>query len=325
MSKLSAFRVIQQILLSPTDVVPATTLPPVDDMIEVVRGAREIFSNEKTIMSVSGDFEVVGDVHGDIESIITIFEKRGYPNYVKYVFLGDYCDRGTHSIHVVLLLFALKILFPQNIILIRGNHELSSVCKKYGFRDECVRMVGKKFYKAIIKAFGKLPLGAVLNGKVFCVHGGIPNTDMTLEELSDVERPLPSDYRDIQDSLLWSDPRKHVMFKEFEFNSARRVGEKFGEQALANFFENNELNYLIRGHEVCENGFDFPLGSEENCLTVFSAAGQKDGNLGATISVCLDDSISAMQFEKDLCSFFEIDSFKACIQKEISHFCHIVV
>ncbi|EAX96055.1 Ser/Thr protein phosphatase, putative [Trichomonas vaginalis G3] len=315
MSKQLAERIIQQILPDYHEIVSSSTLPSTEDMIALVKETKKILAQEKTIISLTGDFEVVGDLHGDLESLVTIFEFQGYPNEQKYVFLGDYVDRGTHSIHVVLLLFALKCLYPENVFLIRGNHELSSVCKKYDFRQECITLVGKGFYSHVIKAFKVLPLGAVINKKVFCCHGGIPvTTEMTLEELSDVERPFTSEFSDIQNSLLWSDPSNDV--SDYDFNRNRRAGELFGRNALDSFFSLNGLDTLIRGHQVAEDGYAFSLGEDVNCITVFSSADHEKGNKGATITVCQDNSIMARQFEKELYTFDTLDYFKDCITKQ---------
>ncbi|EAX96143.1 Ser/Thr protein phosphatase, putative [Trichomonas vaginalis G3] len=319
MSIAAACSVLGHILKSHRDGLQATSLPPVEDMKKVIRSTRSLMKQEKTILYIDGEYEVVGDIHGDLTSLMTIFEKKGYPNITKYIFLGDYVDRGPNSIEVVLLLFALKILTPSRIYLIRGNHECSAVSKKYNFRNDCVCHVDMPFFKSIIKAFNVMPLGAVVNHDIFCVHGGIPQTDMSLEEISQVKRPFPLEYKNIQEQMLWSDPKQNLLYDDFEYNTARRAGLYFGKKALASFFEKNGVTYLIRGHEVCQEGYELPFGSECNCVTVFSSVNHQTGNLGATITIGEDKSVSLCQFENDSDDHIETTGFIDSTFKEFNY------
>lgn len=316
MSNAAACSVLGHILKSHRDALQSTNLPSIEDMKSVIRSARNIMKQEKTILYLEGEYEVVGDIHGDLTSLMTIFEKKGYPNVTKYIFLGDYVDRGSHSIEVVLLLLALKCLVPNRIFLIRGNHECSSVSKKYDFRNDCVCRVDMPFFKSIIKAFNVMPLGAVVNEEIFCVHGGIPQTEMTLEEISDLKRPFHSEYKDIQEAMLWSDPKANLLFEDFEFNAARKAGLYFSKKALDKFFEANGLTYLIRGHEVCQEGYELPFGPEFNCVTIFSSVNHQMGNIGSTITIGEDRSVSLCQFENDIDDHFETTDFLDTTFKE---------
>ena len=287
-------------------------LPEDRDMLSVLSAAKKVIGKEKTILSLQGEFEAVGDIHGDLQSLATIFEQRGLPNFTKYVFLGDYVDRGDFSIEVVLVLFSLKILYPDNIYILRGNHE-SSICKKYDFEDDCVSRVGKSFFQAVLGVFRILPLCAIVNDEIFCVHGGIPETEMKLEELADLERPAPKDYRSIVTDFLWSDPKADLTFEEFEFNTSRQAGNYYGPKALNSFLRLNNLKYVIRGHQVCDDGFDTPF---ENCVTIFSSADHEGRqNLGATCTIGEDKSISVIQFEKDLSDYSVFGDFINVIKR----------
>jgi protein phosphatase len=316
MSIANAYSVLGHILNERRGSVQATTLPPTDAMIDVIKEVRKILKNEKTILNIGGEVEVVGDIHGDLDSLLTIFSRKGYPNKNKYLFLGDYVDRGEHSIEVVLFLFSLKVIFPTNIYLLRGNHELTCVAKKYNFMSDCVDCVDMAFFKLIMKAFGQLPLAAVVCGEFFCCHGGIPETDQTIQEFVDVPRPLPKDYLDIQEGLLWSDPKQGMMFDDFEYNTVRKAGSYFGKKALENFFALNGFTYLIRAHEVCQEGFDLPFGEGVNCVTIFSSAGHKDENVGATITIGKDKSISVTQFSKDEEEISDAETFYSWVERE---------
>ena len=316
MSIAKAYSVLGHLLNNLKEGVHATQLPPTDTLLEIIRETKNILKKESTVLYIRGQFEVVGDIHGDVESLLTIFEKNGYPNTTNYLFLGDYVDRGDYSIEVVLILFSLKILYPKNIYLIRGNHECSSVSKRYDFMDECVNRVNMPFFKSVMRAFSLLPLAAVVNDEIFCCHGGIPETDMKIEEFKDISRPVTKEYRDIQENFLWSDPKADLMFDDFEFNTARKAGCYFGRKALIDFLENNNFTYLIRAHEVCQEGFELPLGEDYNCVTIFSSVGHSNGNIGATITVGEDRSVSLTQFEKDEEDFSQITAFLNTITRE---------
>lgn len=298
-----AFSVLGHIVSAHINGHHTESLPPVDDMLFVVTKAAGYLKSEKNIIYLEGDFEVVGDIHGDLNSLLTVFELKGYPPNTKYIFLGDYVDRGAESVEVVLVLLALKCLFPNQFFLLRGNHELSNVCKKYDFRNDCIERVDHGFYRTVMRTFAHLPLGAVINNDIFCVHGGIPQTDMLLEEINEVSKPVPRDYRDIMTEMLWSDPRPKLRFP-FEANTARGAGNFFNAKALDAFFERNGLSYLIRAHEVCPEGFVLPLGADERCVTVFSSADHVNDNLGSVVSVGANKSLGVDTFTSSTAKCF---------------------
>lgn len=121
-----------------------------------------------------------------------------------YLFLGDYVDRGSHSLETICLLLALKARYPDQIHLIRGNHEdkwinngfrLRSI-NSFGFSEECASRLGEdpndddSIFMRINKLFEWLPLAAVIEDKIICLHGGIGSQLNYVGEIENLQRPL---------------------------------------------------------------------------------------------------------------------------------------
>lgn len=118
-------------------------------------------------------FLTAGDTHGQFYDLLRLFTLAGFPPDSNYLFLGDYVDRGRHSIEVMCLLLAYKIKYPENFFILRGNHETDSISWMYGFYDECKRKYSVKLWKAFVDLFNCLPVAALINEKILCMHGGI--------------------------------------------------------------------------------------------------------------------------------------------------------
>ncbi|KAK8950516.1 hypothetical protein KSP40_PGU009756 [Platanthera guangdongensis] len=134
--------------------------------------------------------------------------------YIDYLFLGDYVDRGQHSLETICLLLALKIENPENIHLIRGNHEAADINALFGFRLECIERMGESdgiwAWTRFNQLFNCLPLAALIEKKIICMHGGIGRSINTLDQIEKIERPITMDVGSIVlMDLLWSDPTEN--------------------------------------------------------------------------------------------------------------------
>lgn len=263
---------------------------------QLVRSINDIFISSPIKLTLEGNFVVVGDIHGDLGCLVRIFQKFGFPPERNYLFLGDYVDRGKNSLEVIIMLYALKLLFPNNVVLIRGNHESAQTSKNYGFRDDCLTYLNHSVYHTFLESFSNMPLCAVINSSIFCVHGGISQYFNKLEEIDKLKRPLTKYNDDLFIDLLWSDPSNDI--SEFE-ESDRGLGHFFGEQAFNQFLKENGLKMMIRGHECHEKGYMYNF-SEKNCLTVFSASNYCDMGNRSSVAVIDKEGIRIESFECEI-------------------------
>ena len=134
----------------------------------------KVFSKEKMLLDIEAPVKIFGDVHGQYFDLFRLFEIAGYPGgNQKFVFIGDYVDRGKQSIETICLLLAFKIKFPDNFFLLRGNHECQSINRMYGFYDECKRRYNVKIWKEFGLTFNMLPVSAIVDDRILCMHGGL--------------------------------------------------------------------------------------------------------------------------------------------------------
>ena len=228
-------------------------------------------------------FTVVGDIHGQFYDLLHIFEINGYPSEENpYLFNGDYVDRGVFSLECITTLIAFKILYPNHLFMARGNHESVNLNQMYGFKKEVIDKYGndEKMYDCFTELFKSLPLGHILNKQVLVVHGGLFSKDgVTIDEIKKINRFVEIPESGLMSELLWSDPCK----ENGRLPSKRGVGMSFGPDVAKRFLDENNLDLLIRSHEVKMKGYEVEPGGK--VITVFSAPNYCDqmGNEGAII------------------------------------------
>ncbi|TYZ65203.1 hypothetical protein PybrP1_006919 [[Pythium] brassicae (nom. inval.)] len=237
---------------------------------------------------------VVGDLHGQLEDLLTILDKNGAPSAKTwYLFNGDFVDRGSHGVEVMLLLLTFKLLYPRFVFLNRGNHEERLINEVFGFEDEVYvkyntdndetlgweglsaspKYSPMQLFQMFEDVFSLFPLFALVNESVFVVHGGLSHHEnVRIEELLKIkhQREIPTQSSLREDELfthlLWSDPRDRDGWKP----SSRGAGVEFGPDITRRFCQLNHVCLVIRSHECREEGYE--IAHDGLLLTVFSAS-----------------------------------------------------
>mmetsp|Transcript_40548 Transcript_40548/g.97860 ORF Transcript_40548/g.97860 Transcript_40548/m.97860 type:complete len:315 (+) Transcript_40548:173-1117(+) len=252
--------------------------------------ARDLLMNQPMMLELTAPIKIVGDVHGQYYDLLRLFEYGGFPPNENYLFLGDYVDRGKQSIECSALVLAYKIKYPENFFCIRGNHECAAINRIYGFYDECKRRYSIKLWKTFTDVFNCLPVTAVVDDKILCVHGGLSPELTQLQQINRIVRPTDVPDTGLLCDLIWSDPDKEI---DGWGENDRGVSFTYGEDIVSNFLAKNDLDLIVRAHQVVEDGYEF--FARRQLVTIFSApnyCGEFD-NAGAMMSI--DESL--------LCSF----------------------
>ncbi|KAH6827027.1 BRI1 suppressor 1 3 [Perilla frutescens var. hirtella] len=249
-----------------------------NEIADLCDSAERIFSSEPSVLQLRAPIKIFGDLHGQFGDLMRLFDEYGSPStagdiaYIDYLFLGDYVDRGQHSLETITLLLALKVEYQHQVHLIRGNHEAADINALFGFRIECIeRMVnGIWAWHRINRLFNWLPLAALIEKKIICMHGGIGRSINHVEQIENIQRPIPMEAGSIVlMDLLWSDPTENDSVEGLRPNARGPGLVTFGPDRVMEFCNNNDLQLIVRAHECVMDGFErFAQG---HLITLFSA------------------------------------------------------
>ena len=271
--------------------------------VELVEIFKNIIKSENNVVKIQDPLIVVGDLHGQFYDLLRVISKGGDPSITKYVFLGDYVDRGAFSIECVIYLMALKINFRNTFYMLRGNHECRQLTSYFNFKTECEVKYDLEVYERIMDAFDCLPLVCIINERFIALHGGISPSITFINEINKVNRfeepPKDGAFCDI----LWADPAERdsdALAMDWAPNKTRGCSFVFGAKAAIPFLNRNNYLTVIRGHEVQLEGFKMSQWNTQvefpSVITVFSAPNYCDvyNNKGAFIKF-VDNSINIQQ------------------------------
>ena len=272
-------------------------LPPInskfplkkEDILELVTECINILAVQPIVIrDIKPPVKVFGSIFGNYADLMRFFDiwkaptDSGDIHGFDYVFLGNYVDRGAYSLEVICLLMSLKLKYPKQIFLLRGNHEDRNVNRYLGFGEECAKRLeeditqpGSVFAK-INEMFDYLPLAAIISdkstqNKVFCCHAGIGSTVNKIEDIEKIQRPIQVTLNDVSTAdqqmlidLLWSDPvdaddentSLDVVPNTVRDPAGTNNITKYGSQRVEKFLKNNALTMILRSHQICNEGFD---------------------------------------------------------------------
>ncbi|PRP81839.1 serine/threonine-protein phosphatase 4 catalytic subunit [Planoprotostelium fungivorum] len=244
--------------------------------------AREILIEESNVQRVDSPVTICGDIHGQFYDLKELFKVGGECPDTNYLFLGDFVDRGFYSVETFLLLLALKVRYPDRITLIRGNHESRQITQVYGFYDECLRKYGSvNVWRYCTEIFDYLSLSALIDEKIFCVHGGLSPNINTLDQIRAIDRKQEVPHDGAMCDLLWSDPDEIDGWGL----SPRGAGYLFGGDVVNMFNTQNKLELICRAHQLVMEGYK--LMFNETLATVWSAPNYcyRCGNVAAILEL----------------------------------------
>ena len=235
-------------LMKPKDgqeITPGAEFPcKKEHIIELANECSHIFASQPNIIKeIRPPVKVIGDLHGQYTDLMRFFDIWKAPNEsgdihaFDFLFLGNYVDKGQFSLEVICLLMALKLKYPKQIILLRGNHEDKNVNRYLGFGEECRKRLGEDIddansvFAKINECFEQMPMAAIISDKqqrIFCCHGGIGPTLQDVDSIEAIRRPfeikLGGDQSESNQKvldLLWSDPHEEEDVQGFKHNYHR--------------------------------------------------------------------------------------------------------
>ncbi|KAG5468168.1 hypothetical protein LSCM1_02144 [Leishmania martiniquensis] len=239
-----------------------------EDIIRLIlRRVRPILMSQPMLVRTEAPVNVCGDIHGQITDLVEIFKAGGLPPDSRYLFLGDYVDRGKYGTEVITVLLGLKVLYPKRMYVLRGNHETDSICRIYGFFDEVKRRFNVRLFKEFTDVFNCLPVAALIEEIALCMHGGLSPELRHLRQIEQICRPLVVPDEGLACDLLWSDPEEGSSGWQ---PSERGVSFTFGEDVVRRMCDSLGIDIVLRAHQVVDDGYSFFAG--RRLVTIFSAS-----------------------------------------------------
>ena len=248
---------------------------------------------DQPIYNMKSPCVVVGDLHGNFFDLVRIYQQFGKPEQHSYIFLGDYVDRGEFQFETIFFLFTLKLLYPNKVAIIRGNHEFAAHCSQEGFYRE-LHSIGypQEVFSYFISVFNELPPACILDGNTFCVHGGI-GPHVSFHTIRQLTFPIKTFDNVVMNELTWSDPTTDATGYRV---SPRGHGFLYGEEKVNEFLAENRLKRIFRAHSQLESGVKQFFGGK--LYSLFSASNSMNHIANKSGALKVDrDQIEEFAFE----------------------------
>lgn len=270
-------------------------------MKALARRAIDVLVEEPNVLMIPGPVTVFGDIRGESwPTFQTLFYSREdclAPDK-KYLFLGNLVK----SVGLKLLTFilALKIKYPSQISVLRGNQECNQLSQVHGFSDECKRLYGNdRIWTQLCTVFNALPYAAVVAKSIFCVHGGLSPQLETIDDITRLERFQPVPFEGLLTDLLWSDPNDQEGCPDWS-PSPRGAGHMFGPEATKKFLKQNRFKIMLRSHQVVMNEPYYKWDHDQKCCTIFSCPNlsYRCANHGSLVHIDKKGNLTFETFEE---------------------------
>lgn len=249
---------------------------------------KDLLYEESNVQPVSAPVTVAGDLHGQFYDVLELLRIGGEPPATNYIFIGDFVDRGHHSVETIQLLFLLKIKYPSHVTLLRGNHETRQISFTYGFYEEInVKYGNSNAWNYCVDVFDHLPISAIIEDRIFCIHGGLSPEIKCIDQIRLIDRKMEIPHEGPFSDLMWSDPDNIDTW----VISSRGAGWLFGAQVTQEFNYLNGLELIARAHQLANEGFKYWF-PEQNLVTVWSAPNYcyRCGNMASILA--FDESLN---------------------------------
>ena len=235
--------------------------------VELMMRFMEEIAAEPNLLELQSPIVICGDIHGQLFDLLELFKAAGDPSEKKFLFMGDYVDRGYYSILTFALLAAYKLKYRGNMYILRGNHECRAVNQMYGFYAECQLLYGHGgVWNLCNEVFDLLPIAAIIDNEVFSVHGGISPDIPLIDKINEINRVTEIPAKGPFCDLTWSDPEEDE--DRWQINT-RGAGYIFGAQQAQEFNRLNGLRFVTRSHQCTMEGYEWFF--DKALVTVWSA------------------------------------------------------
>jgi serine/threonine-protein phosphatase 2B catalytic subunit len=203
-----------------------------DDFVSIIKDVTAQYKSEPNLLECEEPIVIVGDIHGQYYDLWHLLEKAGDPESTNYLFMGDYVDRGIFSVESMILLFSLKLNYPETFLMLRGNHECRNMTDHFTFKEEVYKKFDAEVYELIMDAFDSLPLCCLVGKKYFAMHGGISPDLKKVDQINKFDRCKEPPLDGLMCDLLWADPADDDSASKTEYidNEEREWSFVFGKK-----------------------------------------------------------------------------------------------